>query len=619
MSDTDLHFSVTLDDAVSAPADRASAAVQRAGQAMARAHEQALKMNAALETQAAKSAAAIVAAEARKAAAVVAAEARASAAGTRKAAAEDRAIQAMGRMHAEALKMNSALETVAVGAEHASHGHEELAGGLLRVIEPAEIARHAVEALGAGLHEMGSALAEGELKGVITGAAEALAGLASTLDLVVPGLGQAAAAAIKAGGAFASMAVGVVQAALEMGAEVAEVNERLEATFQALGHGPEAGRETLSMLDAMARRLPQSSAQLAEWTRQFQAMGVTELGDLRGQVHAVASAQAIGGAEGATAYEAVTRKVRGAIDAHEGLLKVDRRLVGTLHELGAGDMLVNGRKLVQGMEVDARAFGDALEMSLNEKGKGPLEAMGDEWGTLKTKALEAIGHLFDGIDWSPLTDAVKDVIAIGDEGDPAGRALATGVKGGISEIIKGLGELVTDGEIAFLQLELWTIEYGPTARGVIRGIEGAIRGLVSTAELILTPFSDVLGIATQISDALGVGGAARRAGNAAATSPAHAEGGLVGRPAPGEFWASVAPGELIVPAQAAREMSRDALGPGSRGGMPGAQAASSGGGGMRVDRIEVHLHAPSGVTGAQELTVFALSSALERLQLVSGR
>ena len=81
----------------------------------------------------------------------------------------------------------------------------------------------------------------------------------------------------------------------------------------------------------------------------------------------------------------------------------------------------------------------------------------------------------------------------------------------------------------------------------------------------------------------------------------------------------IAPGELIVPAQAAREMSRDALGPGSRGGMPGAQAASSGGGGMRVDRIEVHLHAPSGVTGAQELTVFALSSALERLQLVSGR
>lgn len=31
------------------------------------------------------------------------------------------------------------------------------------------------------------------------------------------------------------------------------------------------------------------------------------------------------------------------------------------------------------------------------------------------------------------------------------------------------------------------------------------------------------------------------------TSPAHAEGGVVGRPAPGEFWASVAPGETIVP------------------------------------------------------------------------
>jgi hypothetical protein len=627
VSDTDLKFSVTLEDAVSAPAGRATDAVQRAGQAMARMHDAALKMNAQIgESEQRKVAAQDKAAQAmgRMHDAALKMNAQIGESEQRKVAAQDKAAQAMGRMHDAALKMNAAFDAQAASTGHAAEGHKSLAAGLIRIVEPAEVVKGAFEGVASGLREMGSALAAGELRGVVSGAAESLAGMASALDLVAPGLGQVAAAAIRAGGAFAAMTVSVAQGAVEMALEVNAVNEKLEATFQALGHGPEAGKATMAMLDDMAAKLPQSRTQLAEWTRQFEAMGVTDLGELRAQVRAVASAQAIGGSEGATAYEGLTRKVRGAIDSHEGLLKVDRRLINTLHELGAGDMLVGGRKLVQGMTIDAQAFGNALEGSLNEKGKGPLEAMGSELGTLKTKASEIFGHLFDGIDTSPLTDAISNVIHLGDLGTPTGKNLSTGIKAGVNAMIAGLTELVVEGEVAFLTLELYALKWGPPLKkvaGWIWDIADAV--LEATGYLTgISPVIDAIGTA-----ASSVTGGGKRSSNGGGsdwdvpTSPAHATGGLVGRPAPGEFWASVAPGEMILPAPQARQMSREGLSPSARAGMMSAAQDAPGKppSGAQVGSITVNVHAAGGVTDAHTLSVVGISTALERIRLAGGR
>ena len=60
------------------------------------------------------------------------------------------------------------------------------------------------------------------------------------------------------------------------------------------------------------------------------------------------------------------------------------------------------------------------------------------------------------------------------------------------------------------------------------------------------------------------------------TAPAHAEGGVVHEPAPGEFLASVAPGEMILPKRAAEDLSQ------SKGG-------ARGGGGGNVTHIEINV------------------------------
>ena len=116
---------------------------------------------------------------------------------------------------AEELKYAVSLEDhVSAGAKSAGAALHGLEGGLktgkdafskfsqelLRTVEPAEVARHAVEGVEAGIRGMSTALKSGDIPGLVEGASEAFAGLATTLDLVVPGLGQVAGAAIKMGG-----------------------------------------------------------------------------------------------------------------------------------------------------------------------------------------------------------------------------------------------------------------------------------------------------------------------------------------------------------------------------------------------------------------------------------
>ncbi len=169
---------------------------------------------------------------------------------------------------------------------------KKLGAGFLRVVEPAEVMRHAFAATSAGITEFASSIVAGDLKGAVSGIADTFAGLATTLDLVYPGLGQVASAAIKVGGAFAAATVGVIEFGVKTALAVGEVNERLFQTFQAFGKGPDAGGKTLDFLNKLSTQLPQSRDQLAEWTQKFQAMGVTDLGQLRQQIKATAAAQA---------------------------------------------------------------------------------------------------------------------------------------------------------------------------------------------------------------------------------------------------------------------------------------------------------------------------------------
>lgn len=521
--------------------------------------------------------------------------------------------------------LSSEVGHVAESTHHLDHEVERL--------EFHEILKDAFKEVTGGMREFGSGLRNLELGEAIRGATEAASGLAQTLDLLYPGLGQVTAAAVRTAGAVGELAAGLVDTALE----VTEFNERTEATFEALGEGPGAGKATLGFLNEMATQLPQSRKQLAEWTEQFEAMGETDLGALKDDIMATASAQAIMGDKGATTYQELTKRVNVAIEAHSGL-KLAERSLKQLYDAGinvtdvAGRMGVSVTTLKAQLKsgtADAEKFGEAMRASLLEKGEKPLEAMGNKLGTLKTKLSETIGHLFDDVDTSPILDAIKSVIDLGDQGEPSGQQLKAGITGGLNAIIKGIGEVVHEGELMFLDLEIGWLKNKTTIMSVVHNVEDVAGAFLKVAGAVGSVVGAIGGAGSKVTDFIGklsfMGENAQldyeakaRAGQGPAALPAHASGGLVTgisggiatvRPAPGEGLASIGPGERIIP--------RDAY---ARAPAMMAAAASNDNSRSNVVHIEhIHIEAPAGVTHAEQLTVTGLTIALERMQLMAGR
>jgi hypothetical protein len=89
-------------------------------------------------------------------------------------------------------------------------------------IEFHEILHHAIEGVTTGMRSLASGLKDLDLGKTLEGATEAASGLAQTLDLLYPGLGQVASGAIKAAGGIAELGAALVETALE----TTEFNEK---------------------------------------------------------------------------------------------------------------------------------------------------------------------------------------------------------------------------------------------------------------------------------------------------------------------------------------------------------------------------------------------------------
>jgi hypothetical protein len=282
-------------------------------------------------------------------------------------------------------------------------------------------------------------------------ARNAIAGVSSELK----GLGTAgAAASVALVGALGAIAVGGIKLALDVHA----FNEQLVATFDALGKGPDAGARTVEMLDDVARELPQSREQLAGWTREIEKMGVTDLGQVRGQLLATASAQGILGEEGAGAYQRIARKAQDAIEGNHKLTIASKELTKTLGINLTGAVAERMGLSLEKLEVqlktgtvDAAKFGSALEETLIAKGGKGLDAMWSRSDVIFRKLKDAGGELFSGVDASPVTGALLDVLGLFDQTKPEGLAMKAVLTDAFGAVASQLGLLIT-------QTEIWGLE-----------------------------------------------------------------------------------------------------------------------------------------------------------------
>ena len=517
---------------------------------------------------------------------------------------------------------------------------------------------------------MASALKAGDPKAAIEGATNALAGLASTLDLVAPGLGQAASALVKLGGAFVGVTAEIIEAGVELAVEVRATNAALEATFDALGKGPEAGKATVDMLDEVRGSLPQTRQQLAAWTRDLEKMDVTDLGAVRNGLLAIASAQGILGEEGPAAYEKIERKVQDAIAGHHKLTIAGKELtrtIGTnLTEAIAQRMGLSLEKLEQQLKagtVDASKFGNAMEQTFIEKGSKGLDAMWMKSGAITAKLKDSFGELFSDVDTSPLTEGLRDVLGLLDNGQPSADALKGHITSAFNEIVKDIGSAIEEGEYWFLSMEVWALSMELNLRPVwriIKEIAGALGTIgkdlgigptptvpgappktveqnqadaaLSTFKWLGGPANFVgVGIAQGLingmqskfaevvatGDRLGEGaitGTKTGAGTRSPSVPAMRIGGFVSR---GLELGML--NDIGLPARAGRQIGGAAIGGMVGAAIVGGGAANGNGGGLTITIQNLNVTGREGVTDATALSASGLAVVLERYQLASGR
>lgn len=546
-----------------------------------------------------------------------------------------------------------------------------------KIKDPAEIARRSLEGLSSGLKGMVSALAAGDAKGAIEGTTEALAGLASALDVVVPGLGQVAAAGVKAAGALA----GLVASGVETALEVTAMNAQLEATFDALGKGPDAGKRTIEMLDDVARVLPQSREELARWTREVEKMGVTDLGQVRRELLATASAQAILGEEGPAAFQKIERKIHDAIEGHHALKIASKELTRTIGTNLAGAAAERMGLTLEQLEVklkagtiDAAKFGDSLEEALIAKGGKGLNAlwMSKAWSKIKESGRE----LFADVDITPITNAMRNLLGLFDQTQPSGQAMKTTLTDVFNGIVHAIGGAITEAEVFALTLEVYGLMGELALMPILNTIVAVDDALANTSSRLdrflgqaeaknaagapAAPQSPQDALAGNIVDTLGsvgkfvglgsdqgqaiglaiglglvnglglsdatvtaaandlgqtaVRGTKAGAGVKSPSKPAIEIGGYVAEGL-GIGMAGGGPGV----ARAGRQLSANALGGLVGSALTSPAANGNGGGGLTISGLTIHITAPQGVTGATELSATGLAVALERFQLASGR
>jgi hypothetical protein len=594
-------------------------------------------------------------------------------------------------MSAAALKASNSLSDLASQmekevkaaerAEKAEKAHEQslgkmiekATGGIIKV----DVLKQSYEGLGAGMTSMMAGLKSGEMKEVVSGLTESLSGMAKMLDLVVPGLGQTAAALIRFGGAGASALVGMVQEGALLSIEATQAKQAMIGMFAALGGGNEIGIQTEEMLSKLSGQIGVTKDTLAPLTKSFMAMGFEGEESLKKVTTAAISAQAImGDPAAAQAFETLTKKIQVAAETGHGL-KIPAKGLASLASMGirvddvAKRMGVSAKTMADQLKagtVNAVKFGDALQDALIEKGAGPLDRMGKSLGNMKKMFTQSIEDMFEDMGKSidPFLDKVKDLFGLFDQAKPSGAAMKSALGDAFGFIFGAATDSIEPIEIMFLRLELASLQ----AYGLIKSHWLSIKAVLITVQPVITEIArqfaligKVLAMAQSANVAIfgtaGVQGHKGKGADSAGAFGAGADTGAgladgmkstVGEVADaGKMLGEAATAGVKGPPLEVHSPSRAMFAVGGHAGHGlalgmhasvgrvdqaatrlGASAVGGTGAGMRASdytprrgnagrgNITIQITAPEGVTNAQELTEIAVAALFERYQLHEG-
>lgn len=468
------------------------------------------------------------------------------------------------------------------------------------------------------------------------------------MTAVTVGLGLAATAAAALGTVF------LLGASKSL--EASEHIQQLSAQLGALGaQSGETGDQLLDTFDDLSGKLPETRDQLADLAKPLLAAGLS--GDKLSQsLQATAASAALTGDKTASTFTTLEEKIQAAVDTGQKL-KIPVKGLAALAQAGADvndiakRMGLSTKQLGDELKagtVDAAKFGDALNASLIEKGKPAIEQASLSLSSLSAKFEENTAKMFEDVNTTPFTTALKDVASLFDQDTASGLAMKTTVTAIYdkffllaSKALPYVKHGFQDVEIAALKIYIAAKPLESSLTRLYKDFGGAegqannlsiawgflVSNLTGSVKIVVTVADEIDSVVESIKElyawASKAGGAVSNLGGSLSSVGGgsggsgggimstisslipHADGGVVTgvsggmaqvSAAPGEGLASVGPGETILPAS---------------------QSGGGGGGNVTINAT-VNVSGAGSSGEALEITEEQLSLVLERLALSQG-
>lgn len=340
----------------------------------------------------------------------------------------------------------------------AQTGMQAFATGVVRVGETMKMAVSQISGFA-------GSLASGDFAGAITKVTTAVAGAAKMLDMALPGLGTAIATVIPIIGGLIGGMVGLAEKFFSFSIASAEGKERTIAFYGALADGHATGEQVAGMIGKIADKIGWTSSKLKPFAKDLMAMGHRDLPDLRQELVAVASAQALMGEGAGEAYVGLSRQIEVAVESGNKFTGTSKKLGKSLADIGlsigdvADKMGISGKKLAESLKaghVEADKLGEAIRDTMISKGKGPLDAMSHSLDAIGNRLHNTIEKVFKGANVKPFLQALENVVdAIGQILGKVGPMGST-----IDGVFKWAGGAVEDMAIMLIDAGFWAKHAG---------------------------------------------------------------------------------------------------------------------------------------------------------------
>ena len=380
----------------------------------------------------------------------------------------------------------------AAGVRKAAASFHQLSEALGKVPPHAEPAKTAIDEMKSKFHEGGSAsdiIKKGlQAMGLSAGEAGAAMGAMGAIVGVVIGVFVAAAAAL-------TLLVAGLYEAAKAGIEASDAHRRMTAVFEAFGAGAKgAGEKTMNMLREMSKELPESQEKLASWARTLEGAGITDLGQLKASLHAVAAAEALveGGGDHVKNMLAklAEQSLKGGGKVKFSLAQLTGSGIGEQEFLNALGMTPqNFAAAKKAGTLTGKQVNDAIVKALATKAEGPLAAQMGEVATVWQKGTEMISRLFEGIDTKPFVDGLKQFFSIFDDAQPSGQVMKAAITGALNTVMQVAGTVFQFLYKGFERLIIWALEaaiFVKQHKQAFEALAGVLAGAVVAAIVVVT-------------------------------------------------------------------------------------------------------------------------------------